>query len=385
MENINAVPVAYEGNEPYIFISYAHKDKERVLPIIEALTERGFRVWYDAGIEAGTEWPDYIAAHLEKAALVIAFLSEASVASFNCRQEINYAIDLPRPLLAVYLEELELTGGMRMRLGLSQAMFYHRHTTLLSFINELSRSEMLAPCLSGDGTDEAPRSDKAPAEVVKLSPAASLIKNLRNDEFFIQNGILLEYRGKGGEVTVPEGVTVVGHGSFTGKKVTKVEIPHSVREIGDAAFQSCDELTSITIPGSVKKIGVAVFFGCTKLSTVVLEEGLSVIGNNMFAFCLALKTVEIPSSVKRIEALSFFDCTSLESISLFEGLEVIESDSFSECRSLENVAIPASVREVGARAFEKCEKLDRVYVSKKTKYVRFFGRSFPKNAWVIKN
>ena len=109
--------IPYEGKEPYIFISYAHKDSAEVLPLIEELSSRGYRVWYDAGIEAGTEWPEYIAAHLEKSACVLAFLSASAVASFNCRQEINYAIDLQKPTLTVYLEELALTGGMRMRLA----------------------------------------------------------------------------------------------------------------------------------------------------------------------------------------------------------------------------------------------------------------------------
>ena len=45
-------PAAYEGNESYIFISYAHKDAARVLPVIAALSRDRFRLWYDAGIEA---------------------------------------------------------------------------------------------------------------------------------------------------------------------------------------------------------------------------------------------------------------------------------------------------------------------------------------------
>ena len=28
---------AYEGREPYIFVSYAHRNSEKVMPIIEAL------------------------------------------------------------------------------------------------------------------------------------------------------------------------------------------------------------------------------------------------------------------------------------------------------------------------------------------------------------
>ena len=51
----------YEGSEPYIFVSYAHKDAAMVMPLITGLQDRGFRVWFDAGIEAGTEWPEYIA------------------------------------------------------------------------------------------------------------------------------------------------------------------------------------------------------------------------------------------------------------------------------------------------------------------------------------
>lgn len=62
-------PRAYEGNEPYIFVSYAHKDSNHVLPIITSLQAQGFRVWYDAGIEAGTEWPEYIAGRLDGCAV----------------------------------------------------------------------------------------------------------------------------------------------------------------------------------------------------------------------------------------------------------------------------------------------------------------------------
>lgn len=41
---------AYEGDEKFIFISYAHKDSETVYPIIEKLNADGYRVWFDDGI-----------------------------------------------------------------------------------------------------------------------------------------------------------------------------------------------------------------------------------------------------------------------------------------------------------------------------------------------
>ena len=46
----------YEGHEPYIFVSYPHKDSDRIRPLIQGLQERGFRVWYDSGIEVGSEF-----------------------------------------------------------------------------------------------------------------------------------------------------------------------------------------------------------------------------------------------------------------------------------------------------------------------------------------
>ena len=60
---------AYEGTENYIFISYAHKDSDRVMPILEELRDEGYRIWYDDGIAPGSEWPENIAQHLDGAAI----------------------------------------------------------------------------------------------------------------------------------------------------------------------------------------------------------------------------------------------------------------------------------------------------------------------------
>ena len=142
-------PKAYKGTEPYIFVSYAHADSDRVLPIIAALQERGYRVWYDAGIEAGTEWPEYIAQHLYDSGAVIAFVSVHSAHSHNCSREINFSIKLRKDPLVVYLEDVELSLGMQMQLESLQAMFRSRHGSLESFMNELCESQILEQCREG--------------------------------------------------------------------------------------------------------------------------------------------------------------------------------------------------------------------------------------------
>ena len=56
----------YQGQEPFAFFSYCHKDSDRVYPLIEELTALGYRIWFDEGIGIGDEWPEVIARKLEE-------------------------------------------------------------------------------------------------------------------------------------------------------------------------------------------------------------------------------------------------------------------------------------------------------------------------------
>lgn len=143
-DDIASLPVAYEGSLPYIFISYAHKDKNQVIPAITELQNAGYPVWYDAGIQAGTEWPEYIAEHLLKCSLVIAFISQNSIASDNCRQEITYALGNKKQLLAVKLDNCKMSPGMEMQLGLSQNLNAYKHKAKNGYINELIKAPIIA-------------------------------------------------------------------------------------------------------------------------------------------------------------------------------------------------------------------------------------------------
>lgn len=140
-------PPAYEGNKPYIFISYAHKDTEKVLPAIDALERAGYPVWYDAGIAVGSEWPDYIARHLLNASLVIAFISASSIASQNCRQEVVYALDKHKNMITVRLDDAQLPPGMEMQLNLCQGLLAYRHATEEGYIAELVNAPFIAEAL----------------------------------------------------------------------------------------------------------------------------------------------------------------------------------------------------------------------------------------------
>ena len=137
---------AYEGNKSYIFVSYAHKDSDRVLPIIEKMQNKGYNIWFDAGIEVGTEWPEYIAEHLYGCTAFLSFLSPNYIASQNCRQEINFAIELKKQSLTIFLEDTEIPLGIRMRLELTPQMHINQYGSIPSFLEDLFQNSTLRPC-----------------------------------------------------------------------------------------------------------------------------------------------------------------------------------------------------------------------------------------------
>lgn len=83
----------YEGPEPYIFVSYAHANKDKVYPIIKRLHEMGYRLWYDEGIEAGDKWFKVISDHLRRSACMLLFWSPETEKSQWVGKEILIALN----------------------------------------------------------------------------------------------------------------------------------------------------------------------------------------------------------------------------------------------------------------------------------------------------
>lgn len=144
MKRCGAPP--YEGNEQYIFVSYCHKDRKVVYPLIEQMAADGYRIWYDEGINPGTDWPEMIAEHLSKCSACIALITENSVDSHNCRKEINYALLKKKPFISVFLEKVTLSVGMEMQLATTQALFRYEYDSFKPFLDKLYSSDILDSC-----------------------------------------------------------------------------------------------------------------------------------------------------------------------------------------------------------------------------------------------
>lgn len=146
-------------DSPYAFVSYSHRDSARVVPLIGLLQDLGMSVWYDEGIEAGSEWPEYIADSLSCAECLIAFITPNSARSHNCRREINFAIAKGIDVVAVYLEPTELSPGLELQLNAFQAVFAQNFDDDRALAASLANACVLQPCVEGlpsavsDGTD----------------------------------------------------------------------------------------------------------------------------------------------------------------------------------------------------------------------------------------
>ena len=109
-----------------MFISYSHADEMSVLDEIRQLQALGVRVYFDAGISPGSEWSDALAQAIKQCSRFVFFITPRSVASENCRRELNFALEEGRPVLAVQLEKTNLPDGIRLNLNNRQAILRYR-------------------------------------------------------------------------------------------------------------------------------------------------------------------------------------------------------------------------------------------------------------------
>jgi len=157
---------AYKGDEPYIFISYAHKDSEKVFPIITRFRNDGFNIWYDEGIDPGNEWPLEIERALKSCAVFLVFITANSVRSRNVRNEINFALANNLPFLAIYLEDTELIEGLGLQMGSTQAIMQYRMDDAAFYYKSESVFEQM---ISAERSEPIVVSVEKPAESIKTN------------------------------------------------------------------------------------------------------------------------------------------------------------------------------------------------------------------------
>ena len=136
----------YSGTDPYIFVSYSHNDNERVLPILNALHHRGYRVWYDDDAQSGSDWKNNIAYYVSRCQTFLCFHSSSSIESSDCRNELLYAMRQKKPVVSAYLDNVHWNRAVDMMLSIRQSISLDKSTTIDGMLERFDYDPILCSC-----------------------------------------------------------------------------------------------------------------------------------------------------------------------------------------------------------------------------------------------
>ena len=158
-----------------------------------------------------------------------------------------------------------------------------------------------------------------------------------------------------GTVQLPEGLKYVS--GFHNTKITNVQFPSTLEEIGPDAFSGCESLMcEISLPHSLKRIEGCAFDSSAIKGNLALPEGLEYIGGSAFSSCSGLTgSLTIPSGIKVISTRAFYSCGFTGNLTLPMGLVEIQSEAFYDTKFKGELNIPSTVITIGNSAFRDTE------------------------------
>lgn len=210
-------------------------------------------------------------------------------------------------------------------------------------------------------------------------------------EFVISGRTLVAYKGKGGDVVIPddEGITTIGAFAFchynldNEKEVEKDENGYYDIDLKKDPIGN-NTVTSVVIPEGVETIEKYAFYNCKLLSSVTLPESCETIGEYSFAKCDILQNINL-ENVRIVLDYGLYQCESLTCEDIggadLSKMYAIGLYAFSETR-LSEVHL-TNLSRVSEGAFANCKKLVTVELGKKTRIAPKMFQNTPLTEIVI--
>lgn len=173
--------------------------------------------------------------------------------------------------------------------------------------------------------------------------------------------LLIYPAGRAGVCHVPDGVEAIGQRAFAGSLVENVDLPASVTQVGESAFEKCSHLQRIEMP-NVVTLGKCAFKYCGSLVLFSTSRDIKTIPQEAFEECKSLKSVKLPSSVTTIAMRAFKNCPNIASVELPIGLTEIGKEAFEGNKALTAIDFPSALKSIGERAFKNCRGLTSVSI-----------------------
>ncbi|MGP1591437.1 MAG: leucine-rich repeat protein, partial [Prevotella sp.] len=191
-----------------------------------------------------------------------------------------------------------------------------------------------------------------------------------NPDFIAESGVLfskdkskLYYyppAKKGDTYNIPSTVKEIGQRAFQGAtQIVNMEIPATVEKVATEAFRNMTELQSVNFlePSKIQELPDYTFRASKKLKEVILPSTLTKL-DRAFYECEGLEKLVVPNESKLKEILpnAFFTNKKLKEF-IFEGsceLTKVGAGAFASLTQLVGFKFPKSVKEIGKNAFNGC-------------------------------
>ncbi|MBR0405176.1 MAG: leucine-rich repeat protein [Eggerthellaceae bacterium] len=411
-----ASPFMADEEGPYVFVSYSHRDREQILPVIKELYEEGWRIWYDEGLTIGDSYDETLEAHVRDCSAFLLFVTPNSIQSpYIEANEVPWAVAYGKPIVECTLEgegRYPIRGGSALAVvspssigtalervdGLVRgAPREARGITVV--VDPAARSTSAgggyACCLySKDGAAiaraimlEARRAGCVLRDAVEegmnpemLRRCACLVAFL--DRAFLRDvsltwALASKYRaGKDVAVCVLEDVEdvelperlaglekehwlVYSHGI---KVDLNTQLARHLQRLG---CRDASALPGFEYEEAEGGIVITRYVGLDPSPRIEASYGgvpVVAIAGRAFQGCVRLKEVAFPEGVTEIGASTFSGCAALASVSIPDGVTRIGRGAFFGCKSLASISIPGSVQIIDWEAFNGCKSLASVTV-----------------------
>lgn len=378
--NIQTKFDAYIGDEPYLFVSYSHRDTAAVYPILDTLYDNKYRLWYDESCETGNDFRDELKNKIEGCSGVVLFVSESSMNSPFCGMEILCAKEKNKRIFPVYLgDNLEIPPAFQIFLSnLHHSSASDKKKMLASLLRDLP-AETMDRLTMNETKDRLERCEDN-GEVIEVPNGIKVIDanafhNRSRFRTISLPGTLEQIESEAfrscmnlQEIDIPENTVKIGNSAFRDcVQLKTLRVKNGLIKIGDRAFENCSKLEEIQLPSEFTEIYASVFNGCKSLKSIELPAMLTVIGENAFGDCVLLEEIRLPETIIKIDDLVFSGCTNLKNIILPEGLKKIGKAAFKNCVSLTTVSIPSTVIYLSTDLFRGCKGMKSIVVHPKNR------------------
>ena len=421
---IEQLPSPFQADEekPFIFISYSHKDRDDVLPVLRDLYESGWRIWYDEGLTIGENYDAVLEAHVKDCAAFLLFVTGQSLKSGYIRaHEIPWAAQYHKPIIRCNMDEgveYEIREG-----SVAATVKPDGIEAALSQIDGLTKGEKReAKGISVAVDPAARREDSGNAEDGSDGFAYCLYAKASESA---AKTVLLEAKKSGCRLydAVKDGgntdklqssaclLALIDHAFLSDTQLTQTLIRAFQSGKAIAACQ-LEQIEDSDLPQALVALHrqhwldfahgfkadmythLAQYLresGCGDASILpgfdyeITDAGIVIkrytgldpeprlerayggvpvveIAEEAFKNCNRLKAITIPGSVTVIGERAFWGCTSLTSVVIPDSVTEIGGCAFKGCTSLTSIVIPDGVTYIGWNAFSGCTSLTSIVV-----------------------